>query len=138
MSGVGRLSVVSLLAVVAFVIALVSFRQVPVKECQMAAGSDPSYSAKLVEPPEVNSTTYHLAVTHDGAPVEGATVCIRADMGGPGGMSAMGASNVAREVAPGSYQVDIMFPMGGRWRGRIVLQEPGGKPVDNPLDFTVK
>jgi hypothetical protein len=128
---------VSLAAVVAFVVALVSFRQVPVKECQMAATNDPSYSAKLVEPPEVNSTTYHLAVTHDGAPVEGATVCIRADMGGPGGMSGMGASNVAREVAPGSYEVDIAFPMGGRWEGRIVVQEPGAKPVDTPLNITV-
>lgn len=104
----------------------------------MAAGTDPSYSARLVEPPAVNATSYHLAVMHDGAPVEGATVCIRADMGGTGGMSGMGASNVAREVDPGIYEVAIMFPMGGRWRGRIVVQEPGHGAVSTPLAITVR
>ncbi len=137
MGGIGRLIVVSLLALLAFVIALVSFRQVPVRECQMSAISDPSYSATLVEAPTVNATMYHVRVTRSGTPVEGATVCLRADMGGLGGMSGMGTSNVATEVAPGNYEVNVMFQMGGYWQGRIVIMPPGMAAVATPLNIKV-
>lgn len=128
---------VSILAVFAFMVALVSFRQVPVRECEMAASPDSSYSASLLEPPTVNGTVYNLAVTHEGAPVHGATVCLRADMGGAGGMSGMGVSNVAREIAPGRYQIDVMFQMGGHWQGRIVVEEPGRRAVQTTLVLMV-
>ncbi|HEX3539145.1 MAG TPA: FixH family protein [Acidimicrobiales bacterium] len=137
MSGIGRLIFVSVLAVIGFVVALVSFRQVPVRECEMAATPDSSYSATIVEPPTVNGTVYTLAVTHQGTPVHGAMVCLRADMGGAGGMSGMGVSNVARETAPGRYQIDVMFQMGGHWQGRIVIEEPGRSAVETNLVLTV-
>jgi len=133
--GIGRLVFVSVMAVTAFMIALASFRQVPVRECQMSSVSDPSYSITLVEPPTVNATVYHVTVRHDGAPVEGAAVCLRADMGGSGGMSGMGTSNVATEVGPGTYELKVMFQMGGFWQGRIVVMEPGKPAVGSPLNF---
>ncbi len=99
----------------------------------MSAISDPSYSVKLVEAPTVNDIIYHVTVSRDGAPVRGATVCVRANMGGAGGMSGMGTNNVAKEVAPGRYELALMFQMGGFWQGRIVVLEKGKPAVATPL-----
>lgn len=136
--GIGKLILVSVMAIFAFIVALVSFRQVPVRECQMAAAPDASYQATLIERPTVNGTVYHLAVTHGGQPVHGATVCLRADMGGAGGMSGMGVSNVAHEQALGQYEVHVMFQMGGHWQGRVVVQEPGQQAVATNLVLLVE
>ena len=137
MWGIGRLLLVGALAVVSFMVALATFRQVPARECQMPAVADRTYQVTLVEPPTVNGTRYELSVVHAGVPVDGATVCMRADMGGPGGMSGMGTSNLAHQVKAGLYQVDVMFPMGGYWQGRIVVHEPGKQAVAVPLVITV-
>jgi hypothetical protein len=136
--GIARLLFVSVLAVLAFALALVSFRQVPVQDCQMPAVADASYRAMLVEPPTVDGTIYHVAVTHNGQPVNGATVCFRADMGGPGGMSGMGVSNLAHQVGPGRYEILLTFQMGGPWQGRIVVEPPGEPAVETKLLIMVR
>jgi hypothetical protein len=129
MRGIARLIFVTGVAVVAFVVALLSFRQVPASECQMDAVSDPAYQAQLEEQPKVNLTTYHVLVTHDDVPVQGAQVCMRADMGGPGRMPGMGTSNLGREVAPGRYEVPVRLIMGGPWQVTVIASERARIPV---------
>jgi hypothetical protein len=137
MRGIARLVFVAGIAIVAFVVALISFRQVPAKECQMSAVRDPSYHVQLEEQPEVNLTTYHVRVTRNDRVVEGALVCMRADMGGLGNMSGMGASNVGRQVGPGRYEVPIRLEMGGHWGGIVIVSEKGRRPVGTPLSLEV-
>src|SRR3990170_3209483 len=111
---------VSALAVLAFVLALVNFKQVPARECQMDAVTDESYAVEFLTPFSVDPTTHILRVTRDGVPVIGAQVCMRADMGGMGRMSGMGISNVAQEIEPGVYEVPVRFEMGGHWNGTVI------------------
>ena len=137
MRGIGRLLFVSGVALASFVVALVNFRQPPASECQMESVRNPSYEVEIEEPPEVNLSTYHLRVTKDGEPVRGAQVCMRLDMGGRGNMSGMGASNVAREVSPGRYEISIRLVMAGYWRGAVIVDEGEDKPVAVPLEIDV-
>ena len=137
MRGVWRLAVVSALAVIAFVVALVNFKAVPAKECQMDAVNDSSFQVELLTPPSVEATTQTIRVTRDGAPVPGAQVCMRADMGGMGGMSGMGVSDVARERAPGEYDVPVRFEMSGFWNGTVIVDTGTRKPVTIPLPIKV-
>ena len=128
---------VAVIAVLAFGVALVSFREPPASECQMDATANRHYGARVEEPPDVNRTVYHLVVTRRDQPVRGAKVCMRADMGGLGGMSGMGTSNVARQVGPGRYQVAIRFEMSGFWRSTVIVDDGQGKPVAIPFDLRV-
>ncbi len=128
---------VAAIAVIAFGIAVVNFREPPASECQVEATTDPAYAARLEEPPDVNLTVYHLLVTRQDQPVRGAEVCMRADMGGMGGMSGMGTSNVAREVGPGRYEISIRFEMSGFWQSTVIVDEGEGQPVAIPFDIRV-
>jgi len=136
--GIWRLTAVSGLAVVAFVLALVNFREVPPEECQMDAVSDAAYSVEFLTPPSVDFTTQTLRVTRAGAPVTAAQVCMRADMGGMGGMSGMGVSDVATETGPGEYEVPVRFEMGGFWNGTVIVSDGGRKPIEIPFPIEVK
>lgn len=138
MRGIWRLSIVSALAVVAFGVALVNFKVVPARECQMDAVRDASYAVELLTAPSVDPTTQTIRVTRDGAPVTGAQVCMRADMGGMGRMSGMGVSDVARENAPGEYDVPVRFEMGGSWDGTVIVASGSGKPVRIAVPIEVK
>ncbi len=138
MRGIWRLSIVSALAVLAFALALVNFKQVPVKECQMDAVSDSSYAVEFVNPLSVDPTTQTLRVTRNGAPVTGAQVCMRADMGGMGRMSGMGVSDVATEGTPGRYEVPVRFEMGGHWDGTVIVTRGTARPVRIPLPIEVQ
>jgi hypothetical protein len=136
--GIWRLTIVTGVALAAFVLALVNFKQVPAKECQMEAVSDSSYSVEFVTPFSVEPTTQTLRVTRSGAPVTGAQVCMRADMGGIGRMSGMGVSDVARETEPGVYDVPVRFEMGGHWDGTVIVARPGSKAVRIPVPIEVQ
>ena len=138
MHGIWRLTVVSGLAVVAFVVALINFKQVPPSECQMDAVTDPSYRVEFLHPLTVDPTTQRIRVTSDGQPVTGRLVCMRADMGGMGRMSGMGVSNVAREVEPGVYDVPVRFEMGGHWDGTVIVARDVGKPIKIPVPIEVE
>ena len=137
MRGIGRLVFVSGVAIASFVAAVISFREPPASECQMAAVSNPAYEVRLEEAPEVNLTSYHLLVTRNDQPVQGAVVCMRLDMGGRGNMSGMAASNVAREVSPGRYEVEVRLVMSGPWQGTTIVTEPGQRPVSIPMNVEV-
>lgn len=138
MRGIWRLTLVSGVAVLAFVIALVNFKQVPAEECQMDAIPDPSYAVEFLTPFTVDPATHSLRVTRDGAPVTGAQVCMRADMGGMGRMSGMGVSDVARETVPGVYEVPVRFEMGGFWNGTVIVTNGPRKPVVISVPIEVK
>jgi len=129
---------VSGVALLAFVLALVNFKQVPAKECQMDAVSDPSYAVEFVTPFSVEPTTQTLRVTRAGVPVTGAQVCMRADMGGMGRMSGMGVSDVARETEPGVYDVPVRFEMGGHWDGTVIVAKAPARPVRIPVPIEVQ
>lgn len=138
MRGIWRLTIVSGLAVAAFVVALVNFKQVPAKECQAEAVRDPSFKVEFVNPLTVDPTTQTIRVTRDGQPVTGAQVCMRADMGGLGRMSGMGVSDVAHETAPGVYDVPVRFEMGGHWDGTVIVARSSKKPVKIPVPIEVQ
>lgn len=138
MRGIWRLTLVSVLAVVAFGVALVNFREVPARECQMDAVRDPSFELQFLTPFSVDPTTQTMLVTRNGQPVTGAQVCMRADMGGMGGMSGMAVSDVARELAPGQYEVPIRFEMGGFWNGTVIVSTGTRKPVRITVPIDVR
>lgn len=135
MRGIGRLLFVTVVAVISFFVALVNFRQPPASECQMESVRDASYQVQLEEQPDVNTRVYHLTVARGDSPVAGAQVCMRVDMGGRGNMSGMGASNLAKEVSPGRYEIAIKLEMAGFWRGAVIVSQDGRKPVGIPIEF---
>jgi hypothetical protein len=88
------------------------------------------------DPPVPQGTSFEFLVNRDGAPVEGATVCMSADMSG---MSHEGVSAEAEEVGPGSYELAVNLGMRGTWSGRIVVIEPGqATAASMPVSFDVQ
>jgi hypothetical protein len=137
MRGIARLVVVAAAAVALFVWALATLGEPPERECLMGSSSDPSYRVQVEEAPSVSLTTYHLLVTRGDRPVQGARVCVRLDMGGrSGSLSAVGAADVADEVSPGRYAVDLRL-RSGPWQGVAVVTEPGERAVAAPVTFEV-
>ena len=138
MRGMARLLFVAALAVVGFVVAIASFKEVPASECQAEAIEDSSYKVAIEpSPPDVNVTTYTLRVTQRGERVAGAEVCLRADMGGAGNMSGMGTSGLADEVRPGEYEINIRFEMAGHWQGHSLIRE-SGQTIEVPIQMEVQ
>jgi hypothetical protein len=132
-----RLSIVFVIGVASFLVAINRLNQPPFSSCQQEARPDPSYAVTIDEDPSVVLTRYHLTVTQNSAPVDGAHVCLRADMGGAGGMSGMGVSSAAIPTGPGKYEVPIRFVMGGPWRGAVLVQRGGGATVEVPIHVNV-
>jgi len=132
-----RLSIVFVVGVAAFIVAINKLNQPPFSSCQHDSHPDPTYSASIDEDPSVVLTKYHLTVNQNGAPVEGALVCMRADMGGAGGMSGMGITSMAIPVGPGKYEVAVRFVMGGPWQGAVLVQRRGGDTVEVPIHVNV-
>ena len=129
-----RLGLLAAMGVVAFVVAVDHFSDAARAGCVQRAAADEGYAVQVRGEPAVDATRYRLAVTHDGRPVRGATVCVAASMDG---MAAMAASGTAREVAPGTYEVPLRFEMPGRWTARVVVTEPGGREVAVPVVLSV-
>jgi len=133
------LGVVTALAVAAFGVALVTFKSVPLKECQIEAVEDGAYQVSFAEPPSVNLTSHELRVTRAGEPVHGAQVCLRADMGGAGKMSGMGVSDEAHEISGGRYELPVRFMMSGPWRANVIVKAPHSKAaVRVPITLDVQ
>ena len=132
--GVRRILVLAALAVAAFGAAIVTLADDARRGCVADAQRDPSYQAKLLGPIEVEKTDYELEVTHEGKPVEGAKICASVAMRG---MSGMAVSDVADEVQPGLYRVEIILTMSGAWKGNILVTEEGKPPASVPLTFNV-
>jgi hypothetical protein len=122
-----------MVAMALFVVAVVlDLRQPPDRGCIGNAPSDRTYSVQLEEPVSAEVTSYHLAVSQQGRPVDGARVCVLVKMNG---MPSMGVSDEARQVAPGRYQVSMAPKMGGAWKGTVLVAEPGRQAVAVPIQF---
>ncbi len=137
MRNIWRLSIVFVIGVVSFLVAIQKLNRPPFSSCQQEAKLDPSYSATIDEVPSVVLAQYHLKVTRNGEPVDGAQVCLRADMGGAGGMSGMGVVSQAIPAGPGAYDVPVRFIMEGPWQGAVLIQQPQGN-VEVPITVNVK
>ncbi|MDP8969306.1 MAG: FixH family protein [Actinomycetota bacterium] len=130
-----RLALVVVVALVGFGAAFLAFGDEARRGCVVEAPRDPSYSAEFEDPVPMGQGVHVLRVSRDGRPVTGARVCLTVDMVG---MSAMGAGEEAREVAPGRYEVSLNLPMAGQWRGTVLVEEQGTtQEVAVPLTFEV-
>lgn len=134
MRRIWRLGLVATVAAASFVVAIGRFSDAAEKGCAQRAPEDTSYEVRFVPEPRMDITRYRLEVTREGRPVTGADVCITSFMEG---MSAMATTDTGREVAPGTYEVSLLFEMGGPWLGRVLVAEGGGSAVGIPLDFRV-
>lgn len=133
MRDVLRVSVFAVIATVAFIGAVVlDLRRPPDRGCLGNAPSAHTYSVQLEEPVSAEVTSYHLAVSEQGRPVDGARVCVNVKMDL---MPSMNVSDVAQQVAPGRYQVSINPKMGGAWKGAVLVAEPGRSAVAVPFTF---
>lgn len=133
--GIWRLGLVSLLAVIAFAVALIGFRDVPASECQMDAAEDRSLRVELLTPPIVDAVGHTIRVDREGAPVTGAQVCMRADLRG---MSALGVSDQAVEDRPGEYVVPVRFERRGTWDATVIVGTGTGEPSKVGLAIVVR
>ncbi len=125
---------VAAVASAAFAVAIVALGDDARLGCALNAPFDPSYQAELVGPIDMERTTYEVAISRDGRPIEGAKVCATLAMTG---MEAMGVSDAAAETSKGTYEVQISFQMSGRWEGNILIAESGKRPVGVPLKVVV-
>jgi hypothetical protein len=143
----GRLLLVAVLAVVAFLASLTRFADARFLACSMKARADPAYSARLFIPPSLTpqsrrlflarqsqGVTVRVAVRHDGSDVTPARVCLVAV---PVGKPSLGVSDEAHEVGPGQYDLLLGFDPPGPWSARVVVVEPGRPGVAIPVRFTV-
>lgn len=137
MRNIGRLSIVFVIGVAAFLVAIARLNNPPFSACQQIPPSDQRFFAQFVQNPSVNLSRYDLRINENGRPVTKAKVCIRADMGGVGGMSGMGLNQVAAEVGPGLYNVPLRFPMGGAWQGTVVIEPQDQQAVAVPIQLDV-
>lgn len=129
-----RLTVLAALAVFMFGLAVVRFSGAAEEGCAQRVKEDPSYRVTWDQAPRMALTRYRLTVTRDGRAVRGAQICLTAYMKG---MSAMAVADNGREVAPGTYEVTLVFEMGGRWPARVLVAEPGQAVVAVPFDLRV-
>jgi hypothetical protein len=133
-----RLSIVFVIGVASFFVAINRLNQPPFSSCQQEARLDPSYAVAIDEVPSVVLTRYHLTVTRNGQPVDRSPVCMRADIGGAGGMSGMGVASMAIPVGPGSYELPVRFLMEGPWQGAVLVQRGNGDNVEVPIHVDVR
>ncbi|HWC11418.1 MAG TPA: FixH family protein [Acidimicrobiales bacterium] len=132
-----RLGAVVVIALAGFVAALVQFDNAAAGSCMEEPDPGSSHSAAFAAPVDTGQESQVLLLSRDGRPVSGAHVCLSTEMEG---MTGMGMSADAREVAPGRYEVPIRFPMPGTWEVTVaVAREEGAAPeVAVPMKVDVK
>lgn len=129
-----RLGLIAILTVASFVLALDRFSLAAEKSCAQRVATDPSLQVKWDGQLRTDASLYHLTVTRNGRPVTGARVCVNMYMLG---MSAMAATDIGKEVSPGTYELRLNFEMGDKWAGQVLVAQPG-KPLGSvPLNLTV-
>jgi len=134
MRRIWRLGVLALVAVAAFAFAIERFDDAAETGCAQRAREDASYEARLLDEPRIEVLTYRVEITREGEVVEGADVCLSAYMQG---MSAMATTDAGREVEPGIYELSLTFEMGGRWSGRVLVEERGQSVAAIPLTLEI-
>ena len=137
-NGIRRVLSVAIIAVYAFVVAMVALGDDARRGCAVDAPVDPSYRARLLTDADrvpMEETDHEIEITRGDEPVTGAEVCASVSMVG---MEAMGVSDTAaEETAPGVYRVTLVFAMGGEWSGSILVAERGKAPATVRVDFDV-
>lgn len=130
-----RLATVVVIALAGFVAALVEFDSAAARGCLEQPDRGISYSARFAAPIQTDQSSHVLLLTRDGRAVSGADVCLSTEMEG---MTGMGLSAQARELAPGRYEVPIRFPMAGTWEVIVAAGRQGEAPeVAIPLKVDV-
>ena len=129
-----RLGLIATLAAGSFVLALGRFGLAAEKSCAQRVRPDPSLHVAWDQQPRTDVSLYRVNVTRNGRPVTGARVCLNTYMLG---MSAMAATDVGKEVGPGTYELRLNFEMGDKWAGQVLVGQPG-KPLGAvPLQLDV-
>ncbi len=129
-----RLGVIAALALASFVLAIGRFSAAAEKSCAQHAARDPSLHVEWDDQPRTDLSLYRIRLTRGSEPVTGARVCLNTYMLG---MSAMAATDIGREVAPGSYELRLNFEMGDRWAGQVLVAERGRPLAAVPLELDV-
>jgi len=132
---VKRLAAVVVIALAGFVAALVEFDSAVARGCLEEPDPAASYSARFAAPIDTAKDSQVLLLTRDGRPVSAEQVCLSTEMEG---MTGMGLSAEARELAPGHYEVPLRFPMAGAWEVTVAVGREGAAPeVVIPLKVDV-
>jgi hypothetical protein len=129
-----RLALIAALATGSFVLALGRFSLAAEKSCAQRVARDPSLHVAWDQQPRTDLSLYRIRVTRDDRPVTGARVCLNTYMLG---MSAMAATDIGNEVAPGTYELRLNFEMGDRWAGQVIVAERGKPLAAVPLQLDV-
>lgn len=104
--------------------------------CPAGASNDASYKVTVESQPKAESKDVTLAVTRDGKPVTGATVCVEAAMST---MAHEGINGKATELSGGRYQVsNLSFGMRGGWSGTVFIAESGRRAAMATVAFDVQ
>lgn len=104
--------------------------------CPTNTSNDATYKVVVESQPTAESKDVTLAVTRDGRPVSGATVCVEAAMST---MAHEGINGKATELPGGRYQVkNLSFGMRGGWSGTVFIEESGRRAAAVPVAFDVQ
>lgn len=125
-----RLTTVVVVALTAAVAAFIDFSLPGRQGCELTGQQSASYHAGFTGAVSVTQTSHDLLITHDGAPIGHTRVCLNTEMVG---MSGMGYTNTASQVAPGRYKVNFQFGMAGEYTGNVVVNDPHGNQISIPV-----
>ncbi|HWC87131.1 MAG TPA: FixH family protein [Solirubrobacteraceae bacterium] len=129
-----RLSLVVVVALAGAIAAFVDFTLPGRQGCELAGQQSPAYQAHFVGPVSVTQTSHDIMVTRAGSPVVRTHMCVNTEMVG---MSGMGYSNKAQEIAPGRFKVNFQFGMAGTYTGNVVVNDPHGNQISIPVKTKV-
>jgi hypothetical protein len=129
-----RLGIITLVAIASFILAIGRFSAAAEKSCAQRVARDPSLQVAWNEQPRTDLSLYRIRVTREGQPITDARVCLNTYMLG---MSAMAATDIGREVEPGTYELRLNFEMGDAWAGQVIVAEKGKPLAALPLTLEV-
>jgi hypothetical protein len=122
---VKRLAAVVVIALAGFAAALVQFDSAAAQGCLEEPDSGSSDAARFAAPVDTGQRSHVLLLSRDGRAVSGKDVCLSTEMEG---MTGMGMSAEASELAPGRYEVPLRFPMAGTWEVTVAVGREGAAP----------
>ncbi len=100
--------------------------------CSRRQTSSVSIIAKEIspQPPQIGPNTVALRLMDGSKPVAGAHVGLEGDMAHAGMAPVFGE---AQEIAPGQYQGQLVFDMGGDWVVLMHITLPDGRKVEEQM-----
>lgn len=86
----------------------------------------------MPQPPQIGPATITVTLSNaSGQPIEGAKVKLEGNMNHAGMVPVFAQ---APEVAPGRYQADLEFTMGGDWFIQVRADLPDGRSMERAID----